>query len=399
MPANLLRDRPPPAPARMTTLTVVHVEGGRHFYGGALQVYYLLRGLAARGVRNTLVCPKGSAIAQAAAEVGEVRALPMGGDVDFGFIGRLCAVLRAERPAVLHLHSRRGAEVLGGIAGRLAQVPCVLTRRVDNPERRTIVRFKYKLYDRVITVSDGIRRVLLSQGVPAAKMQTVHSAVDSAKYRPGCRWSGWRESFDLPSDALVVGMGAQLIERKGHRYLFDAVPRVLAAVPSARFLILGRGPLDAQLREDVARRGLSQKIRFLGFRDDVDRLMPCFDLLVHPAVMEGMGNILLQAAACEVPIVASAAGGIPEVVRDGVNGRLVPPRDVQALADALIELLSDAKRRRRMGADGRRIVEKEFSIDDMVEAYLRVYREYQSGPGINERAGLRVRTLEQDKSA
>lgn len=375
MPANLLRNRPPP-PARMTTLTVVHVEGGRHFYGGALQVYYLLRGLAARGVRNILVCPKGSAIARAAAAVGEVRALPMGGDVDFGFIGRLRAVLRAERPAVLHLHSRRGAEVLGGIAGRLTKVPCVLTRRVDNPERRTIVRFKYKLYDRVITVSDGIRRVLLSQGVPVAKTQTVHSAVDTEKYRPGCRWPGWRGLFDLPSDALVVGMGAQMIERKGHRYLFDAVPRVLAAVPAARFLILGRGPLDAQLREDVARRGLSEKIRFIGFRDDVDRLMPCFDLLVHPAVMEGMGNILLQAAACEVPIVASAAGGIPEVVRDGVNGRLVPPRDVQALADALIDLLSDAERRRRMGAAGRCIVEEEFSIDDMVEAYLHVYREH-----------------------
>jgi len=376
MPANLVRNRPPPVPARVTTLTVVHVEGGRHFYGGALQVYYLLRGLAARGVRNILVCPKGSAIAQAAAEVGEVRALPMGGDVDFGFIGRLRAVLRAERPAVLHLHSRRGAEVLGGIAGRLTKVPCVLTRRVDNPERETIVRFKYKLYDRVITVSDGIRRVLLSQGVPAAKTQTVHSAVDAEKYRPGCRWPGWRELFDLPSDALVVAMGAQMIERKGHRYLFDAVPRVLAAVPAARFLILGRGPLDAQLREDVARRGLSEKIRFIGFRDDVDRLMPCFDLLVHPAVMEGMGNILLQAAACEVPIVASAAGGIPEVVRDGVNGRLVPPRDVQALADAMIELLSDAERRRRMGVAGRRLVEAEFSIDDMVEAYLRVYREH-----------------------
>lgn len=354
--------------------SVVHVETGRHLYGGPLQVYYLLRGLEARGVGNVLVCPEGSAIAKAAAGVARVLELPMRGDIDLGFVARLRAVLRAERPALLHLHSRRGADVLGGIAGRLAGVPCVLTRRVDNPEPAPIARLKYRLYERVIAISDGIRKVLLSEGVPAAKVDTARDAVDTERFRPGCRWPEWREALRLPSNALVVGMAAQMIERKGHRYLLEAAPRVCAAVPAARFLILGRGPLESQLREDVAGRGLTEQVRFLGFRDDLDRLFPCLDLLVHPATLEGLGVVLLQAAACQLPIVAAAAGGIPEVVREGVNGRLVPPGDANALGDALIALLKDADVRRRMGSAGRRIVEEEFSIDAMVEANLRVYR-------------------------
>jgi len=359
----------------MTAFTIVHVETGRYLYGGPLQVYYLLRGLTARGVRNILVCPQGSAIAHAAAEVAEVRAMPMRGDLDVGFIRRLRRLLRAERPALLHLHSRRGADVLGGIAARLAGVQCVLTRRVDNPESRLFARLKYGLYDRVLTISEGIRRVLLSEGVPAAKVQTARDAVDTEKFQPGCRWPAWRDAFNLPRDSLVVGMAAQMIERKGHRYLLDAAPRVLAAVPSARFLILGRGPLESRLRDDVAQRGLTEQIHFLGFREDLDRLFPCLDLFVHPATLEGLGVVLLQAAACQVPIVAAAAGGIPEVVRDGVNGRLVPPGDAHALGDAIIELLNDAERRQRMGVAGRRIVEDEFSIDTMVDGNLRVYRE------------------------
>ncbi|BAU50338.1 glycosyl transferase [Sulfurifustis variabilis] len=355
-------------------MTIVHVETGRHLYGGPLQVYYLLRGLKTRGVRNILVCPEGSAIAQAAAEVAEVRALPMRGDLDLGFMVRLRRLLRTEKPALLHLHSRRGSDVLGGIAGRLAQVRCVLTRRVDNPEPRMLVRLKYDLYDRVITISEGIQKVLLGEGVPLAKLQTARDAVDTERFRPGCRWPDWRQAFNLAPDSPVVGMAAQMIERKGHRYLLEAAPHVLTAIPSTRFLIFGRGPLESRLREEVTRRGLTEQIRFVGFREDLDRLLPCLDLLVHPATLEGLGVILLQAAACQLPIVAAAAGGIPEVVRDGVNGRLVAPGDARALAKAMLELLHDTGRRRRMGAAGRRIVEEEFSIDAMVEGNLRVYR-------------------------
>lgn len=365
-----------PADAPEGALTIVHIETGRHLYGGALQVYYLLRGLAARGVRNMLVCPKDSEIATAVRGVAErVHAFPMAGDLDLRFIVRLRRVLREARPDLLHLHSRRGADVLGGLAGRLQGIPTVLTRRVDNPEPRLLARLKYGLYDRVITISEGIREVLVGEGVPARKIACVRSAVDTARYRPGCDRERFRASVGLAADDLAVGLIAQLIERKGHRYLLEAMPAILAAAPRARFLLFGQGPLEAALRRQAERLGVADRLVFAGFRDDLERLLPCLDLVVHPADMEGLGVSLLQAAACGVPIVASAAGGIPEVVRDGVNGYLIRPGDVRALGTRVVELLRDLAEARRLGAAGRKLAEAEFSLETMVDGNLRVYRE------------------------
>lgn len=357
----------------MSGPTVLHVESGRHLYGGALQVTYLLEGLAGHGVRNLLVCPPGSAIAGAVAGSAEVLATPMGGDLDLALVWRLRRLIRACRPDLVHLHSRRGADLLGGLAAALAGVPCILTRRVDNPEPRAWVAAKYRLYRRVVTISEGIRRVLLAEGVPARKVVCVHSAVRLENERPVCD-RGWFEAqFGLVPGAPVVGVVAQLIPRKGHRYLIAALPAILAAVPHARFLFLGQGPLRAELEAACA--PFAGQVVFAGFRPDIERILPCLDVLAHPAEMEGLGVSLLQAAACAVPIVACAAGGIPEIVRADQNGILLPPRPApEQVAAALVRLLTDPALARRMGEAGRAIVRREFSVEAMVAGNLRVYR-------------------------
>jgi glycosyltransferase involved in cell wall biosynthesis len=355
--------------------TLVHIEAGMHLYGGALQVAYLLNGLKRRSLRNVLVCPEGSAIAQqAAAVVDRIHEIPMSGDMDLSLIRRLRTIIRAEEADLVHLHSRRGADVFGGIAARLEKTPCVLSRRVDNPESRFVVALKYRLYDRVITISDGIRRVLLNEGVPAARVICVHSAVDADRFdrQPERDWL--LRQFALPGDARVLGMIAQLIPRKGHRYLLAALPDVLAACPDVHVLLLGKGPLEGALRQQIGQSGLQGRIHLAGFRDDLERILPCLYGVVHPADMEGLGVSLLQAAAAGVPLIGSAVGGIPEIVRDDVNGILVPPGDVAALRQALFRLLDDERRAGRWGAAGKRIVRDEFSIEAMAEGNFRVYR-------------------------
>lgn len=355
-------------------MKVLHVEAGKHYYGGARQVAYIVEGLAARGVANVLACPPGAGIASACAGHARVVEVKMGGDADAGMAWRLARLIRAERPDIVHLHSRRGADLWGGIAARLAGTPCVLSRRVDNPEPRWLVALKYRLFDHVITISEGIRQVLLSEGLAPAKVSCVRSAVDATPYLAPVDRGRFRREFGLPEDAQVVGVVAQLIARKGHRYLIDAVDALRATHPRLRVLVFGQGPLRTELEAETARRGLAEVIRFAGFRNDLPRWLGGLDMLAHPADMEGLGVSLLQASAAAVPIVTSRAGGLPEAVADGESGLLVPPGDVAALTAALRRLLDDEALRRRLGEAGRARILAGFSVDAMVEGNLAIYR-------------------------
>lgn len=355
-------------------MKVLHIESGRHLYGGAKQVLYIMEGLAQRGVENLLACPPGAHIAQPARASARVFELPMKGDLDFGLVGRLRRLIAAEQPDLVHIHSRRGADLWGGLAARQAGVPCVLSRRVDNPEPRWLVKLKYRLYDHVITISEGIRQVLLAEGLAPEKVSCVRSSVDPTPYLIAYDPAGFKAALGLPPDALLVGTVAQLIPRKGHRHLLAALPAVLQRHPKLQVLIFGRGPLEAELRQAISDQGLAEHVRLLGFRDDLPALLGCLDLLVHPADMEGLGVSLLQASAARVPIIATRAGGMPEAVRDGLNGLLIEPGDVAGLAAAMNRLLDDAPLRQTMGQAGRQLVIDEFSIDAMCEGNLAVYR-------------------------
>ncbi|MDN5849440.1 MAG: glycosyltransferase [Nitrococcus sp.] len=356
-------------------MKLLHVESGMHLYGGALQVLFLLRALKGLATDQVLVCPRDSAIlGLAPAYVDRIHAVPMRGDGDLVLIGRLHRILRAEQPDLVHLHSRRGADVLGGIAARLAGIPAIVSRRVDNPEPRWLVAAKYRLYAHVVTISAAIRQLLLAEGLAAEKVTCVPSAVDTDRYRPGGEPDWFRREFGLAGDEPALGMIAQFIPRKGQCSLVDAAPAILARHPRTRFLLFGRGPERGLLEALVAERGLAERFLFAGFRDDLPRVLPNLDMVVHPACREGLGVALLQAAACGVPTVASRVGGIPEAVRDGESGLLVEPGDTPALAAAVNRLLAHPALARHYGAAGRVLVQRAFSIEAMMRGNLAVYR-------------------------
>lgn len=362
-------------------MKVLHVEAGKFYYGGARQVAYIIEGLAARGVQNVLACPIGADIAAAVGSTASVHALRMGGDADVGMAWRLAKLIREVRPDIVHLHSRRGADTWGGLAARWIGTPCVLSRRVDNPEARWQVALKYRLYDHVITISEGIRHVLLDEGLAPQKVTCVRSAVDAAPYLHPVDRAAFLSEFGLPPQALVVGVVAQLIARKGHRYLIDAVASLRADYPDLHVLFFGRGPLQTELENAIAQAGLVDIIRFAGFRNDLPQWLGGLDILAHPADMEGLGVSLLQASAAGVPIITSRAGGLPEAVADHVSGLLIPPGDVKALTQALRRLLDDAGLRLQMGEAGRTRILAEFSIDAMVEGNLAIYRKVLAARG------------------
>ncbi|KAA0219028.1 MAG: glycosyltransferase family 1 protein [Proteobacteria bacterium] len=343
-------------------MKVLHVEAGRHFYGGARQVAWLVEGLAQRGIANVLACPPGAAIGEQVGSAARVIEIPMRGDADAALAWRLARTIRSERPAIVHL-------------AWLAGAPCVLSRRVDNPEPRWLVAIKYRLFDRVIAISEGIRDVLVSEGVAPERVRCVRSAVDANPWLQPVDRAAFLREFGLQADACVIGMIAQLIPRKGHRHLIAAIDALRRDFPALRVLLFGQGPLHGELDAEIGRRGLRETIRLAGFRNDLPRWVGGLDIVVHPAEMEGLGVSLLQASAAAVPIVASRAGGLPEAVSDGVSGLLVTPGDVPGLVEALRRLLDDPALRRRLGEAGRRRILSGFTIEAMVEGNIAVYRE------------------------
>ena len=355
-------------------MKILHVESGQHFYGGARQVAYIIRELANQGIRSLLACPTGAHIAKELTDCAAIYEMPMKGDADIGITGRLMAIIRSERPDIVHLHSRRGADIWGGIAARFTHTPCILSRRVDNPEAQWIVSLKYRLYDHVITISEAIRQVLLAEGLPPEKVTCVRSAVDAKPYLHPVDRQAFQAAFGLPADALVIGIVAQLIPRKGHHYLIEAVHTLAREYPSLKVLCFGQGPLLARLESAVREKDLSAIIRFTGFRTDLPQWLGGLDILAHPADMEGLGVSLLQAAAAGVPIVATRAGGLPEAVQDGVTGLLVEPGNIPALTGALRQLITHADLRRQLGTAGRQRILTDFSIETMTQGNLAVYR-------------------------
>jgi glycosyltransferase involved in cell wall biosynthesis len=354
-------------------MRIVHVEAGRHLYGGAAQVRYLLEGLTSRGVENVLLCPTGSELA-AALPAALVRPLPMHGELDVALPLRLVRELKLVKPDVVHVHSRRGADLYGGLAAALAGVPAVLTRRVDATEPAILARLKYRPYRAVVALSGAIERQLAAAGVPRERIVPIASGVDTQRWRPdAAARERLRAVFALPADALVVGVVAQLIERKRHSWLFELLPELVRVWPQLRVVCFGRGPLEPRLRAELAARGLAEHVVLAGFRADLPELVPGFDVLAHPASREGLGLALLEAASAGVPVVACAVGGVPDVVVTGETGTLVASDDAAAFGRALHALLAAPAERRRLGAAARRHAERKFDTARLVAAHHSLY--------------------------
>ncbi|HUL80450.1 MAG TPA: glycosyltransferase [Vicinamibacteria bacterium] len=356
------------------TVRVLHVDTALTWRGGQNQVLLTARGMAARGSETTIACRRGGELeARARAAGAAVRALPFRGDLWPPAILALARLLRRERPGALLLHDPHAVSA-GLVAARLsAPVPLVAVRRVDFPLRGPFSRAKYAACDRVIVVSRAIGSVVERGGVSRGRLRLVYEGVPDRTPSEGGREA--LLALGVPPGVPVVGNVAALTGHKDHATLIEAVARLRPRFPETRLVIVGEGELRPALEAQVRDRGLGDRIVFAGFRRDLDRLLPAFSAFCLSSRLEGLGTSLLDAMAFGLPVVATAAGGIPEAVEDGVTGRVAPPGDPGALADALADVLGHEERRRAYGAAGRRRFLERFTADHMVEETLRVLEE------------------------
>ena len=269
--------------------------------------------------------------------------------------------------------------MLGGLAASFADIPAVVSRRVDNAEMRLMATLRYRPFRKIIAISETIARVLREHDVDDARIEVIRSAVDTDQLSKQADCSEVRKEFAVPGDACVIAAAGQLIPRKGHRYLLQAVADLYHKYPKIRLIIFGEGYLNNQLRAQAAGLGLGDVAQFPGFRDDLDDFMGCIDIFAHPALAEGLGVAALKAAAAAVPVVGFDAGGLPEAVVDGQTGILVPAEDADAFREALATMIDDTELRNSMGAAGQERMQNEFSIATMADKHVALYESVLNG--------------------
>ncbi|HEX6738012.1 MAG TPA: glycosyltransferase [Vicinamibacteria bacterium] len=357
-------------------MRVLHVDSARSWRGGQNQVLLAARGMAARGHQVALACQQGGVLEGRARQTGlEVAGLRFQGDLSPGAVLPLARLLKRFRPDVVQLHDPHAVSA-GLLAARLRPGARLLaTRRVDFPLRGWLSRAKYRACGRVVAVSRAIAAVLAAAGLSPARLSVVYEGVPDRAPQGGGRAA--LQALGVPAGAPLVGNIAALTDHKDHPTLLAAAATVVAQRPEVRFVIVGDGEGGARATLEARARalGLEGRCLFLGFRDDLDALLPAFDVFCLSSHMEGLGTSLLDAMAFARPVVATRAGGIPEAVEDGVTGRLVPVRDPAALAAGLLEALADPARAAAWGRAGRARYQERFTADRMVESSLAVYAE------------------------
>ena len=357
-------------------MRTLHVELLKGWSGGQVQCLALAEGLAARGHETRIACPPDSALAERAAGRVEVAPLPWRRQLGWQPLRRLIHLLRELRPEVVHLHSAH-AHSLGALAARVVKTPVVVaSKRTDfAPRPGRLNRLRYQRWvDRVIAISEGARQAVINSGISPEAVVTIHSSVDCARFRPAHDRSAARAALGLSDHELIVGSVGELIPRKGHHLLLAAAPTVLQAAPHTRFVICGAGPQRAHLEHQADTLGAAERVIFTGFRQEAEQVLSAFDLFAFPSLEEGLGVALLEALAVGLPVVASAVGGIPEAVADGVNGLLVPPGDSAQLAAAIIRLAGDPLLRERLSAAARETALSRFSREVMISRTEELYR-------------------------
>ncbi len=359
-------------------MRVAHLDTGRTWRGGQAQVLLLMRELHSRGHDQLLLAPPGPLLERARAEGFVARPWNAHGEFDPPALLAARAELARFRPHVAHAHSAH-AHAIGVPAARWAAVPAVVvSRRVDFKVRTNpLSRLKYALpVDRYLCISEGVRAAMLSSGIPAERMRVVPSGIDLDEVRAAGAEPApsLRDLSHLPADAEILGTVASLAPHKNHVLLLESARAVLAARPRAHFVWLGEGECRPALERRRAELGLEAHVHLLGFQPQARALMRQFDVFVLSSYLEGLCTSLLDAQVLGVPIVATAVGGVPEVVRDGETGRLVRGLGPATLAAALVEALAHPELTRGWTERARRSVEA-FGIAHTAERTLAAYRE------------------------
>jgi len=328
-----------------TEQRILHIDPVNEWRGGQQQIAYLMKGLQEAGIRQTLVCRQGSPLEKFAKENQyQFQSLPLRQGIH-PFIARsLAGYCRENGYNILHAHSSHALNLALLIKAWYRPLKIIVHRRVDFSVRRRFtgnIKYNNRWIAAIISVSEAIRQVLISDGIKPEKISTIHSGIDVQRIRQTKPVSGLRTQLDLPEETVLIATVAALTDHKDYPTLIRAIALLPEFEKPLGFLFIGEGNQRKKIESLVRELNLSPKIRLLGYRRDVPALLNSVDLFVLSSKMEGLGTSLMDAMAAGLNVVATAAGGIPELIPPEPAGYLAPPMNPEALSERLAFCLSD----------------------------------------------------------
>ncbi|MFN3476912.1 MAG: glycosyltransferase family 4 protein [Candidatus Methylomirabilales bacterium] len=366
-------------------LTILHTESSIGWGGQEIRILTEALHLKARGHHVIIGCLHKSQLYERALRAGlPVIPIPFKRAISPQAVWHVYRILRREKVEILNTHSSVDSWV-ASFAARMAGIPIVRTRHLSVPLRRNPVsRLVYSyLCDRIITTGEVIRGLLIRElRLDPLKVIAIPTGVDLDRFDlRKVRGEGVRADLGLEASIPLVGMVAVLRSWKGHRLFLEAAPLIQKMIPQVRFLIVGDGPQRANIQRWIEAMGLTGVVIMAGHREDIPEVFAALDVVVSASTQaEGVPQTILQALAMERSVVATEVGGVPEVIRDGETGLLIPPGDHWALAGGVVRLLKDKETALGLGRRGRRLVEQQYGLETMLDRLEVFYQELLDRP-------------------
>lgn len=345
--------------------------------GGEVWMITAMKEFIRKGYNVTLVCKNDAAIIHHSIEAGiETIPINISGDLNPATLFKLYNIFRKKSINVVIANTGKDLR-LSGIASLILKKIKVISRQgIDYPIKNNL-RYKIAyncLADKIVANSEATKSTMLKSApwLKPERIKVIYNGIDPAIYKSE-NLKDLRNDFGFAKDNFVIGFVGRLSVQKGVQYALEAFKSVNEKHPNVRLLICGDGELRSYVKKFISENKLESKIHLAGFRNDIPNIMKTIDVLLTPSLWEGFGIVLIEAMASGKPCIATDTSSIPEIVEDGANGFLVPPKDSQSISELLIKLISDPQLVRQMGQAGIEIVNKNFTIRKMIEEYESIF--------------------------
>lgn len=355
---------------------ILHIDEQKTWRGGEQQAYWLIEGLISKGLSISVIGRKNSPFIEKLQKLPSLNTfeLPLYSEFDLLSAWKIANICKETKVDIIHAHTSH-AHSISIIAKKIFNAPAkiVVSRRVSFPPAKNLLsRWKYLNADAILPVSFYVSRTLLENNIPQEKIKVVRSSINlqNLEVEPYSK-----KELGVPQNSIVLFNAGALVDHKDHLTLIKSFYLASKENKNLILLIAGEGHLRSKIETEIKKLALQEKVKLLGHRKDVPRIMKSIDIYVSSSWSEGLGTSILEALASKKPVVATDAGGVSEMVINEVTGLLVPPRNPEKLASAILYVINNPEKVNLFINNGRKHIEENFTVQRMIQETIKVYNE------------------------